>query len=164
MDYSKQNIFTSNSECRITMSVLRLRFSHLVQLGAATFLLLLLLFYYYFFFFNSSHIHTQNISDANMIFDDNVLSTLIRMEGNVLFNDALNTYYLRLYGVRHNYGKGPLSKREETRCRHMRYSFRIIARVLLYVPFHRQDSTYHDLYYTSRGALTGTRNSSMGPL
>ena len=27
------------------------------------------------------------------------------MEGNVLFNDALNTFYLRLYGVRHN-GKG----------------------------------------------------------
>ena len=27
-------------------------------------------------------------------------------EGNV-FNDALNTLYLRLYGVGHNYGKGP---------------------------------------------------------
>ena len=25
----------------------------------------------------------------------------IRKEGNVLFNDALNTIYLRLYGVRH---------------------------------------------------------------
>ena len=24
-----------------------------------------------------------------------------RKEGNVLFNDALNTFYLRLYGVRH---------------------------------------------------------------
>ena len=23
------------------------------------------------------------------------------MEGNVLFNDALNTFHLRLYGVRH---------------------------------------------------------------
>ena len=30
-----------------------------------------------------------------------------RQEGNVLFNDALNTFYLRLYGVGHNYGKGP---------------------------------------------------------
>ena len=28
-----------------------------------------------------------------------------RKEGNVLFNDALNTFHLRLYGVRH--GKGP---------------------------------------------------------
>ena len=28
-----------------------------------------------------------------------------RKEGNVLFNDALNTLYLWLYGIRH-YGKG----------------------------------------------------------
>ena len=27
---------------------------------------------------------------------------------------------------------------------------------------HRQDNTYHGLYYTSRGALAGTRSSSMG--
>ena len=56
-----------------------------------------------------------------------------------------------------------LIAREETRCRHMGYSFRLAARVLLYAPSHRQDSTYHDLCYTSRGALAGTRNSSMGP-
>ena len=53
--------------------------------------------------------------------------------------------------------------REETRCRHMGYSFRLTAMVLLYVSSHRQDSTYHGLCYTSRGALAGTRNSSMGP-
>ena len=53
--------------------------------------------------------------------------------------------------------------REETRCRHMGYSFRLTARVLLYAPSHRQDNTYHGLCYTSRGALAGTRNSSMGP-
>ena len=39
----------------------------------------------------------------------------------------------------------------------------ITARVILYAPSHRQDSTYHGLCYTSRGALAGTRNSSMGP-
>ena len=53
--------------------------------------------------------------------------------------------------------------RKETRCRHIGYSFRLTARVLLYAPSHRQDSTYHGLCYTSRGALAGTRNSSMGP-
>ena len=53
--------------------------------------------------------------------------------------------------------------RKETRCRHIGYSFRLTARVLLYAPSHRQDSTYHSLCYTSRGALAGTRNSSMGP-
>ena len=53
--------------------------------------------------------------------------------------------------------------RKETRCRHIGYSFRLTARVLLYAPSHRQDNTYHGLCYTSRGALARTRNSSMGP-
>ena len=52
--------------------------------------------------------------------------------------------------------------RKETRCRHIGYAFRLGARVLLYAPSHRQDSTYHGLCYTSRGSLAGTRNSSMG--
>ena len=52
---------------------------------------------------------------------------------------------------------------EETRCRYMGYSFRLTPRVLLYAPSHRQDNTYHGLCYTRRGALAGTRNSSMGP-
>ena len=43
------------------------------------------------------------------------------------------------------------------------YSFLLAARVLLYASSHRQDNTYHSLCYTSRGALAGTRNSSMGP-
>ena len=52
--------------------------------------------------------------------------------------------------------------RKETRCRHIGYSFRLTARVLLYAPSYRQDSTYHGFCYTRRGALAGTRNSSMG--
>ena len=50
--------------------------------------------------------------------------------------------------------------RKETRCRHIGYSYRLTARVLLYAPSHRQDNTYHGLCYTSRGALAGMRNSS----
>ena len=53
--------------------------------------------------------------------------------------------------------------RKETRCPHIGYSFRLAARVLLYASSHWQDNTYHGLCYSSRGALTGTRNSSMGP-
>ena len=62
--------------------------------------------------------------------------------------------------------------KEKTRCRHIWYSFRLPARVLLYAPFHWQNSTYHGLCYTNRGTLTGTRKlknngmslySSMGP-
>ena len=49
--------------------------------------------------------------------------------------------------------------RKETRCRHIGYSYRLTARVLLYAPSHRQDNTYHSLCNTSRGALAGTRNS-----
>ena len=49
--------------------------------------------------------------------------------------------------------------RKETRCRHIGYSFRLKARVLLYAPSHRQDSTYHGLCFTSRGSLAGTRNT-----
>ena len=45
------------------------------------------------------------------------------LEGNVLFNDALNTFYLQLYGVTHIV--------TETRCRHIGYSFWLAARVLL---------------------------------
>ena len=45
----------------------------------------------------------------------------------------------------------------------MGYSFRLAARVLLYSSSHRQDSTYNSLCCTSRGALAGTRNSSVGP-
>ena len=53
--------------------------------------------------------------------------------------------------------------RKETRCRRIGYSFWLTARVLLYASSQRQDSTYHGLCYTSRGALAGTRNISMGP-
>ena len=35
--------------------------------------------------------------------------------------------------------------REKTRRRHLGYSFRLLARVLLYAPSQRQDSTYHGL-------------------
>ena len=53
--------------------------------------------------------------------------------------------------------------RQDTRCCHIGYSYRLTAWVLLYAPSHRQDNTYHGLCYTSRRALAGTRNSSMGP-
>ena len=85
-----------------------------------------------------------------------------RKEGNVLFNDALNTFYLRLYGVRYMVKDHSDSERGNPLPPH-RLLFPLAARVLLYSPSHRQDSTYHGLCYTSRGAMAGTRNSSMGP-
>ena len=75
-------------------------------------------------------------------------------------------FYLTMHSTHFIYGymasdiwlRTILIVRKETRCRHIGYSFRLAARVLLYAPSHRQDSTYHSLC----GALAGTRNSSMG--
>ena len=36
-----------------------------------------------------------------MVIANVIINIKLRKEGNVLFNDALNTFYLRLYGVRH---------------------------------------------------------------
>ena len=80
-------------------------------------------------------------------------------------------FYLTTHSTRFIYGymasdiwlRTILIVRKETRCRHIGYSYRLTARVLLYAPSHRQDNTYHSLCYTSHGALAGTRNSSMGP-
>ena len=81
-----------------------------------------------------------------------------RKEGNVLFNDALDTFYLRLYGVRHLV-KDHSDSEKGNRYRHMGYSFRLAARVLLDTLSYRQDNTCHGLCYTSRGALAVTINS-----
>ena len=74
-----------------------------------------------------------------------------------------STHFIYSYMASDIWLRTILIVRKETRCRHIGYSFRLAARVLLYAPSHRQDSTYHSLCYTSRGALAGTRNSSMGP-
>ena len=80
-------------------------------------------------------------------------------------------FYLTMHSTHFIYGymasdiwlRTILIVRKETRCRHIGYSFRLAARVLLYASSHRQHSTHHGLCYTSRGALAGTRNSSVGP-
>ena len=38
---------------------------------------------------------------VNLAHTQHILFMVIWKEGNVLFNDALNTFYLWLYGVRH---------------------------------------------------------------
>ena len=51
-----------------------------------------------------------------------------RNEGNVLFNDALSTFYLLLNGITHMVKYHSNSEREETLCRHLGYSSRLAAR------------------------------------
>ena len=74
-----------------------------------------------------------------------------------------STHFIYGYIVSDIWLRTILIVRKETRYRHIGYSYQLTARVLLYAPSHRQDNTYHGLCYTSRGALAGTRNSSMGP-
>ena len=73
-----------------------------------------------------------------------------------------STHFIHGYMASDIWLRTILIVRKETRCRHIGYSYRLTARVLLYAPSHRQDSTYHSLCYTSRGTLAGTRNSSVG--
>ena len=81
----------------------------------------------------------------------------------MFYSTTHSTHFIYGYMASDIWLRTILIARKETRCRHIGYSFRLAARVLLYAPSHRQDSTYHGLCYTSHGALAGMRNSSMGP-
>ena len=91
-----------------------------------------------------------------------LVGLISRKEGNVLFNDTLNTFYVWLYGVRHMVKDHSDSEKGNPLPPH-RLLFPINSKGSFICISHRQDSTYQSLYYTSRGALAGTRNSSMGP-
>ena len=88
---------------------------------------------------------------------------LIEREREMFYLTTHSTHFIYSYMASDIWLRTILIVRKETRCRHIGYSYRLTARVLLYAPSHRQDNTYHGLCYTSRGALAGTRNSSMGP-
>ena len=83
--------------------------------------------------------------------------------GNVLFNNTLNTFYLRLYGVGHMVKNQSDSERGKILPPY-RLLFPISSKGSFYM-HHPTDgkNTYHSLCYTSCGALAGKRNSSMGP-
>ena len=71
------------------------------------------------------------------------IPVLEKKEGNVLFNDARNTFYLQLCAV--EYMVNDDSAREETPCRHyMGYVFRLAARELLY-SHHSTDRIAHTM-------------------
>ena len=54
-----------------------------------------------------TNVNLEGRKEGNVLFNDALNTFYLRLYGrererNVLFNDALNTFYLRLYGVRHN--------------------------------------------------------------
>ena len=83
---------------------------------------------------------------------------LSRKEGNVLFNNALNTFYLWLYGVRLVIKDHSDSERGNPLLPHG-LLFPINSKGSFNASSHRQDN----LCYTICGALPAMRNSSMGP-
>ena len=84
-------------------------------------------------------------------------------EREMFYLTTYSTHFIYSYMASDIWLRTILIVRKETCCHHIGYSYWLTVRVLLYAPSHRQDNTYHGLCYTSRGALAGTRNSSMGP-
>ena len=90
-------------------------------------------------------------------------SEMRKREREMFYLTTHSTHFIYGYMASDIWLRTILIVRKETRCRHIGYSYRLTARVLLYAPSHRQDNTYHSICYTSHEALAGTRNSSMGP-
>ena len=101
-------------------------------------------------------------SKFNITANKYIKCNIRKKEGNVLFYDALNTFYLRLYGFGHMVKDHSDSERGNPLPSHG-LLFPISSKVLLYALSHKQDITYHGLCHTSRGTKAGTRNSSVGP-
>ena len=82
------------------------------------------------------------------------MAYLSHYEREMFYLTTHSTHFIYGYMASDIWLRTILIVRKETRYRHIGYSYRLTARVLLYAPSHRQDSTY----YGSMG-----RNSSMGP-
>ena len=79
-------------------------------------------------------------------------------EGTVLFNDALNTFYIWLYGIRHMVKNHSDSEKGNLLLLLHGLLFLISSKGSFVCTIYRQDSTY-----TSSEELAGMRNSSVGP-
>ena len=68
--------------------------------------------------------------------------TALKREREMFYLTTHSTHFIYGYMASDIWSRTTKIVREETRCRHIGYSFQLTARVLLYVPSHRQDSTY----------------------
>ena len=112
---------------------------------------------------NTIYTFSIKLSFSSIGQDKSKLQKQIEREREMFYLTTHSTHFIYGYMASDIWLRTILIVRKETRCRHIGYSFRLTARVLLYALSHRQDNTYHGLCYSSRGALAGTRNSSMGP-
>ena len=80
----------------------------------------------------------------------------LKREREMFYLTTHSTHFIYSYMASDIWLSTILIVRKETHCRHIGYSYQLTARILLYAPSHRQDNTYHGLWYTSRGALAGS--------
>ena len=106
-----------------------------------SFLFLLSAFLFGLMYLVSRNINITSFFGISVVVVCDVLSVK-KEEGIVLFNDALNTFYLQLYGIRHMVRTTQIA-REESHC------LKLATRVLLHAPSHKQDTTYHGFCYAS---------------
>ena len=86
-----------------------------------------------------------------------IMNIYVEREKEMFYLTTHSTHFIYSYMASDIWLRTILIVRKETCCRHIGYSYRLTARVLLYAPSHRQDSTYHSLCYTSCGALAGMK-------
>ena len=70
---------------------------------------------------------------------------IIRKEGNVLFNDALNTFYLRLYGVGHMVKDHSDSERGNPQPPHRLFYMHHPTNIYIYILFDGWESYFQSL-------------------
>ena len=85
-----------------------------------------------------------------------------RKEGNVLFNEALITFYLRLYGVRHIVKDHSDSERGNPLPPYG-LLFPISSKSVVVFLHHSTDRIAHITAFVTHVSLAGSRNSSVGP-
>ena len=75
--------------------------------------------------------------------------TFCEREKEMLYLTTHSTHFIYGYIASDIWLRTVLIVKKETHCRHIGYSYRLIARVILYAPSHRQDNTYHGLLHQS---------------
>ena len=103
-----------------------------------------------------THITTRfpNHIIGPQVFAKHIIFTCNKQRRKEMFYLTMHsTHFIYSYMASDIWLRTILIVRKETRCRHIGCSFRLTARFFLYAPSHTQDSTYHGVCYTSRGAL-----------
>ena len=107
-----------------------------------------------------------NLSEMNthkLCLTSDVHTKILKTDGHVLFNNVLNTFYLRLHGVKNMLKDHSDSERGNLLPPLHGLRFLISSKGSFICTIPKIRCLYHSLYYTSRGKLAGTRNSSIGP-